>query len=214
MDTQNTSFGQSCYQQIRCEEQEFSDDHRMDTVKRNGEEQESNDHGWVPLSPWMVASSWRRNARPSTGNLLRALIVLVFFLTRGSHAAFISTFSDCLSPNTINSDPRQLQLTPYWVWAFFDSVSTSHSLNVTIYGNVSGKATQDPLPPWNDTRWNDPNETVGKIVDISKATDIYTTLQAQFNVLDYTPYSVPATRFCNTTVQGKCPIAPSFAPNA
>ena len=214
MDTQNTSFGQSCYQQIRCEEQDSSDDHRMDTVKRNVEEQEFNGHGRVPLSPSMAASSWRRNARPSTGNLLRALIVLMFFLTRGSHAAFISTFNDCLSPNIINSSPKQLQLTPYWVWAFFDSVSPSHSLNVTIYGNVAGQATQGFYPPSNDSQWNNPNETLGKIVDISKATDIYTTLQAQFNVLDYTPYSVPATRFCNTTVQGKCPIAPNFAPNA
>ena len=214
MDTQNTSFGQSCYQQTRCGEQEPSDDLRMETVERNVEEQEPNDHGWVPLSPWMVASSWTRNARPSTGNLLRALIVLVFFLTRGSHAAFISTFSDCLSPNTINSDPKQLQLTPYWVWAFFDAVSPSHSLNVTVYGNVAGQATQGQYPVPEDPQWNNPNETLGKIVDISKATDIYTTLQAQFNVLDYTPFSVPATRFCNTTVQGQCPIAPNFAPNA
>ena len=156
----------------------------------------------------------RRFHGPSISNPLTLLLVAVLLLARTSHAAFISTFNNCLSPNTINSSPKQLQFTPYWVWAFFNSSGTSHNLNVTIYGNVAGIATQQPYPGPNDPQWNNPDDTVGKIVNVSKATNIATTLEAQFNVLDYTPYNAPLAAFCNTIVQGQCPIAPNFATNA
>ncbi|KAL8795845.1 MAG: hypothetical protein Q9195_001725 [Heterodermia aff. obscurata] len=128
------------------------------------------------------------------------------FVLEPSKAAFVG-FKDCLSPNVINSVPKQLQFTPLLVWASFNS-STSHNLNVTVYGNVSGQATLQN-PPTNplDPSWNDPNSTLGKIVDVPKN---ITTLTGTFNVLDYTPYEIPATRFCNTTVHGQCPIAPVF----
>ena len=144
--------------------------------------------------------------RRSPVQILQLSFMLLVLLVKPSNAAFVG-FKDCLSPNVINSNPKQLQFTPLLVWASFNS-STSHNLNVTVYGNVSGQATKEN-PPTNpsDPLWNDRNFTLGKIVDVPKN---FTTLTGTFNVLDYTPYEVPATRFCNTTVHQSCPIAPVF----
>lgn len=161
--------------------------------------------------PSSIATSSRTGRVPSITDVLRILVVAVCLLAHGSHAAFISTFDNCLNPNTINSDPKQLQFTPYWVWASFDTSAASHRLNVTIYGNVEGQATQGDLPPHDSPQWTNPNNTLGKIVNVTK---LATTLEADFNVLDYTPYNAPATYFCESMVRGHCPIAPNFAPNA
>ena len=144
--------------------------------------------------------------RLSLIQMLQFGFMLLILFVKPSDAAFVG-FKDCLSPNVINSNPKQLQFTPLLVWASFNS-STSHNLNVTVYGNVSGQATQQKLPtnPL-DPSWNDPNSTLGKIIDVPKN---ITTLTGAFNVLSYTPYEIPATRFCNTTVLGHCPIAPVF----
>ena len=144
--------------------------------------------------------------RCSLIQMLQFGFLLLMLFVEPSKAAFVG-FKDCLSPNVINSDPKQLQFTPLLVWASFNS-STSHNLNVTVYGNVSGQATRQNLPsnPL-DPSWSDPNSTLGKIIDVPKN---ITTLTGTFNVLDYTPYEIPATRFCNTTVLGHCPIAPVF----
>ena len=144
--------------------------------------------------------------RCSLIHMLELSFMLLMFFVIPSKAAFVG-FKDCLSPNVINSDPKQLQFTPLLVWASFNS-SASHNLNVTVYGNVSGQATEQN-PPTNplDPSWNDPNSTLGKIIDVPKN---ITTLTGTFNVLDYTPYEVPATRFCNTTLHRQCPIAPVF----
>lgn len=149
----------------------------------------------------------------SSSNVLQVFLLSILALTDPSNGAFISTFDNCLNPNTINSN--LLKFTPQWVWASFNASSRSHGLNVTVYGNVSGIATQQPIPHWDDPQWNNPNDTVGKIVDVSKSTNLATTLEAQFNVLDYTPYDAPLARFCNTTLpQTKCPISPVFKLNA
>ena len=219
MNTQTPLLGHSFYPSTRCEGRRSRNGERMGTAKHFVEEEgtcraSTQGPGRAPPPLSVAISSRRKNHGPSISSLLRLLIISVFLLAGSSHAAFITTFNNCLGPNTINSNPKQLQFIPYWVWAFFNSSSTSHNLNVTIYGNVAGIATQQPYPGPDDPQWQNPNDTVGKIVDVSKSTNLATTLEAQFNVLDYTPYSAPATRFCNTTVQGQCPIAPNFAPNA
>ena len=48
---------------------------------------------------------------------------------------------------------------------------------------------------------SNPNDTVGKIVDLSQSNNKYTTMFAKVNVLTYTPYQA-ASRFCNSTVHG------------
>lgn len=217
MDTEASLNGHTLYLPSTCEQQVPSNGERMGAAKYPSEKDVvAGPRCAPPLSSALIFSR-RRSHGPSSSGLLWLLIVWALLLARGSHAAFISTFTDCLSPNTINSNPKQLQFTPLWVWAFFDSSSASHNLNVTIYGNVSGQATEQNPPKPDDSQWKNPNDTLGKLVDVSTKTNLATTLQAQFNVLDYTPYNAPLTRFCNTTVQGTCPIAPVFpifAPNA
>lgn len=217
MDTEASLHGHTLYKTSRCEERVPSNGERMGTAKRSLRKDVVAGPRCAPPPSSDATFSRRRSHGPSISGLLWLLIVCVLLLARGSHAAFISTFTDCLSPNTINSNPKQLQFTPLWVWAFFDSSSASHNLNVTIYGNVSGQTTEQNLPKPDDSQWKNPNDTLGKLVDVSKVTNLATTLQAQFNVLDYTPYNAPLTRFCNTTVRRPCPIAPVFpisAPNA
>ena len=96
-----------------------------------------------------------------------------------------------------------------FVWASFNS-STSHNLNITVYGNVSGQDTVGDLPKdKGDPRWGNRTITFGKIPDLSKDKTKWTTLESTFNVLKYTPYS-NTERFCNTTLHRECPIAPVF----
>ena len=128
-------------------------------------------------------------------------------------AAFI-TFENCLSPNIVNSNPLPLQFRPLFVYAAFNSTAASHNINVTVYGNVAGIATQQPYPDPHDPQWANPNATVGKIPDVDKVNNKFSTLTATFNVLDYTPYDAPPTKFCNTTVHGQCPLGPAFFANA
>ena len=141
------------------------------------------------------------------------LLVLLILFFNESRAAFID-FRNCLSLDVQNSKPptQQLQFQPLFTWAAFDPRNNSHNLNVTIYGNVVGQATTERYPPPDSPRWNDTNDTFGKILDISKGNNKASTLKASFKVLDYTPYAEKGTRFCNTTIQGRCPLAPIFHP--
>jgi len=167
--------------------------------------------------PTTLRSGWPRlgsssSKKPSASGLLQMLFFVVLLLVRPSTAAFV-TFSNCLSPDIINSDsPKQLQFVPLYVWATFNSSAASHDINVTAYGNVAGIATQQPYPPQDDPQWRSPNDTVGKIPDVAgPASDQkFTTFTTQFNVLDYTPYDPPAVRFCNSSSLTKCPLAPVF----
>lgn len=213
METKDALPFSPCPQSTIGERRRSYDERSMNTTARSRGGKRWSDHGSLPPLP-TCALSQRRSRGPPVWILFQLVFISIFLLARSTHAAFISTFDNCLSPNTINSNPQQLQITPYWVWALFNASASSHNLNITVYGNVTGIATQQPYPPINDPQWTNPNETVGKIVDVSKATNLATTLEAQFNVLDYTPYNAPATRFCNTTIQGNCPLAPNFAPNA
>ena len=128
-------------------------------------------------------------------------------------AAFIN-FENCLNPNIINSNPPLLQFRPLFVNAAFNSTAASHNINVTVYGNVTGKATQEQYPLPDDPQWANPNATLGKIPFADKANNKQSTFDAIFNVLDYTPYDAPATGFCDTLVHGQCPLGPVFYANA
>lgn len=144
---------------------------------------------------------------PRLYNLL--LLTILSICIQPSSAAFID-FQNCLDPNIVNSSPLQLQFVPLFVWATFDTVSPSHNINVTVYGNVSGIATREPYPAPDDPQWDNPNKTVGKIPDVAgqPGHELYTTFTTTLNVLDYTPYDPPATRFCNSSALTQCPLAP------
>ncbi len=167
--------------------------------------------------PTTLRLEWLRSGSRSEGRLLgicllQRLLLVTFLLIRPSTAVFV-TFSNCLSPDIINSNsPQQLQFVPLYVWATFNSSAASHNINVTAYGNVAGIATQQPYPAHDDPQWRNPNATVGKIPDVAgPANDQkYTTFTTQFNVLDYTPYDPPAVRFCNSSSLTQCPLTPVF----
>ena len=157
---------------------------------------------------------WQKQIRPAYLLQYTMLLLLVMsLLVNPSTAAFIY-FENCLAPSVINSNPLQLQFVPLHVYAAFNTTAASRNLNVTVYGNVSGLATPGPYPAPNDPQWTNPNETVGKIVDVSEPDNLASTLFASFNVLSYTPYNLGATRFANTTIQGQFPLAPVFTANA
>lgn len=124
-------------------------------------------------------------------------------------AAYVE-FTNCMSGNVVNSDPQLLQFVPLNVSAVFDLSGNNQPLNITVYGNVTGKATDEPYPPPDDPSWNDTTSLFGKIPDFVPGNPAYTTLLGELNVLSYTPYTVPAARFCNTTEQGECPLGPAF----
>lgn len=119
-------------------------------------------------------------------------------------------FENCLSPNKIHSEPRQLQFVPLLYWAHFNSTDSSHNLSTTVYGNVTGQLTAGPYPPPNDPQWHDPKETFGKIVDVDEEANKLTTLFAKLNLLSYTPWNNGGSEFCKATVNAKCPIGPAF----
>lgn len=131
-------------------------------------------------------------------------------------SAVLVNYQNCLSQNTqrpSNNDLLPLQFVPLHVYASLNTTSTSYNLNLTVYGNVSGIATQQAYPTLDDPQWTNPNKTVGKIVDLDPSSNKISTLLTRFNVLSYTPYS-DAFGFCNTTIHGRCPLGPTFRANS
>lgn len=170
---------------------------------------------WMPMIfQKLLWKQMRRGRWPrlSSGPLQLMLLVMLFS-AQSSMAAFIA-FENCLDPSIINSNnPKNLQFVPLFVWASFNSSLGGNGINVTAFGNIAGIATQQPYPDISDTSyWQNPNKTDGKIPDVAgtPGQEKYTTFTTQFNVLDYTPYNPPATRFCNSSAITACPLAPVF----
>lgn len=152
-------------------------------------------------------------SRPSSQPRLPSMlwIVAIFgLMVEFTNGVFLD-FENCLSPNRINSNPKQLQFEPLHYWANFNSTFASHNLNSTVYGNVTGQLTQGPYPPPDDPQWSNPNETFGKIVNVDEEANKFTTLFARLNVLSYTPWSDKGSEFCRSTVNTKCPVGPAFS---
>jgi len=111
-------------------------------------------------------SSTRQQSRSWTAAPVAAAIALLNLLPSAS-AAFVP-FHNCLDQSTLNpqqpSGLKLLQFVPLFVEARFNASDRAHSLNVTVYGNVTGQTWQDPLPLGsNFTYWNNPNNTEGKV---------------------------------------------------
>ncbi|KZF22462.1 hypothetical protein L228DRAFT_153582 [Xylona heveae TC161] len=159
-----------------------------------------------------VDRNWRHLPRSIPSHLSLFLIVFVLFLLIGPSAGAFITFDNCLNPNIQNSD--QLQFVPLHVYASFNRSAPSHHLNFTVYGNVTGLANTDQkYPAPNDPQWNNPNDTVGKIVDLSVSNNKYSTLFAEFRMLSYMPYQAKPSKFCDSVVRGQCPLGPAFYAN-
>lgn len=149
----------------------------------------------------------RRLATTVSPELL--LLALLALLLPVAQAVFIN-FENCLSPNYRNTQPRLLQFSPRHVWASFNTTAPSHNLNITIYGNVSGQTNVGPYPPPEDPRWSNANDTFGKIIDLYKSTNLVTTLFTSHRVLTYEAHTDEPRRFCETVINGECPLTPAF----
>ena len=158
----------------------------------------------------VLHSAWTERYMPLLFSQRLLIGVLLLFSMLGvAEAAFVN-FENCLSPNIIEANPQPLQWVPLYVSAVFNLSDPSHNLNVTVYGNVTGKTTVQQLPPPNSTDWRNSSDTLGKIPDLDPTNNKYSTLRAAINVLSYTPYRAAPSRFCNSTLNTDCPIAPVF----
>lgn len=129
-------------------------------------------------------------------------------------SAVLLGFKNCLGKSVIESSPLQLQFVPLDVAVHFDLANPLHNLNVTVYGNVSGTADRRAsYPSPDDPQWSNPNETVGKIMDLDASNNKYSTLLTSVNVVSFSPYHQPS-RLCDSVTQGGCPMTPVFNANA
>ncbi|KAJ5929823.1 hypothetical protein N7454_006773 [Penicillium verhagenii] len=138
-------------------------------------------------------------------------IALVFLISLASPtAAALLNFQNCLGKAVLDSSPLTLQYVPLDVGVWFNLSDPLHPLNVTVYGNVSGTADQTTdYPSEDDASWNNPNVTEGKIVDLDASNEKYSTLLTDLEVLSFSPFT-NASRFCQSVVQGECPLGPVF----
>ena len=148
----------------------------------------------------------------SASGLIYAIMALMMCLLFGPANAVFINFENCLSQSYLSAYPPALQFTPLYVDASFNATN-SGNLMVTVWGNVSGAYTRDKLPPPNDTSWNDPKSTNGKIENLTYPYTKLTTLSRKVNVLTYEPWK-ETSNFCGELVNGTCPLGPSFGANA
>ena len=134
--------------------------------------------------------------------------VLLAIVIPPSRAAYVY-WENCLDGPRQNNNTL-LQWLPDSVSAKFNATAPNYNLNITVYGNVVGKATEGELPDEKDPEWENSNVTFGKIPDQDPKTGKQSTLFARFNVLGYTPYKGDPQRFCQSVVNRECPIAPDF----
>lgn len=130
-----------------------------------------------------------------------AVVICISSLPRAD-AALIH-FTNCLSPQKSNS--KDLQFRPLYVDARYDDQNSRHTLNVTVYGNVTGTTNIGADYP-DPANWNTSDPTFN-IID---APENYTTLFAQVDVLSYSAWHPSPLRFCNYTLDGECPWGPLF----
>lgn len=125
------------------------------------------------------------------------LIQLLLMIVNPSSAALIIV-ENCLSPDIINNNAT-LQFIPMFANAVFNATTTSHNLNVTVYGNITGGRSSN----------QNSSQTDGMIPDGGQDHNNYTTLLASMNVLGHSLYHMQPTRFCNSTVNSTCPLGPA-----
>ena len=140
------------------------------------------------------------------------VVMVVVLLVVSPVRAVLLDFDNCLDESVVNS--RQLQFVPLDVDVTFDLVDPLRPLNITVYGNVSGTADQSSsYPSPDDPLWLDPTNSVGKIEDLDVENNKYSTLLKSVEVVSFTPYS-DAARFCDSVIQGDCPLGPVFYANS
>ena len=161
---------------------------------------------------------WRRRSRL---NLLWATAAAITLLLAHLGTAGAALFYPGLPPDGTSSafscldgsSQRDglLMFVPFAINATFDRTSPAYTLNLTVYGNVTGRLYDPVLPPPSDLDyWNNPNKTNGKIPDQDPSSGKQTTLFTYIDVLNYSPYKSDPMRFCNYTGNTHCPLVPHF----
>ncbi|KAF1816175.1 hypothetical protein P152DRAFT_113039 [Eremomyces bilateralis CBS 781.70] len=144
--------------------------------------------------------------------LVIALSILSTAIPR-TNAAFLA-FENCLPPGMISSgDPKPLQFVPHFFSATFNATNDENSLDLTVYGNVTGQAYVGELPPPTDPAWKDPGSPAGKILNVSETNNYYSTIFSEAKVLTFTPWVSHPAPFCDYVRDEACPIAPAFFQN-
>ncbi|KAL3465194.1 hypothetical protein BJX64DRAFT_253378 [Aspergillus heterothallicus] len=152
----------------------------------------------------------RRNGGFGNGMPWTLLVLLAFFSS--TYAALLE-FENCLATSIVDSSPKQLQFVPLNVSVSFDLLDPLYPLDVTVYGNVTGTADRSAnYPSPSDPQWQNSSSSVGKIEDLDVANNNLSTLITSIQVLSFTPYS-EASRFCDSVIQGECPLGPVFYAN-
>jgi hypothetical protein len=156
--------------------------------------------------------TFRKRPRPRRPRLLLSVLA-VASLALTAVAAVQVPFTNCLSASYQNNDPTLLQWVPLYAEAKFDTESSSHNLEVVVWGNVTGSRERVTLPPAGSPYWDDSNETRGKIIQTPEP-DVKdpkaTTLFRKVNVATFEPWRQPVD-FCREgLVNGRCPLAPVF----
>lgn len=141
-----------------------------------------------------------------------ALVLLACVALQPVTAANVP-FENCLPDSYRYNQPTLLQWLPSEVHASFDTENPSHTLLVTMWGNVTGSLYNVTLPPPNSTAWKDPKKIDGKILgepEPDSDAPKLTTLHSKVEFLTYEPWS-DNTNFCNTSLtNATCPLAPIF----
>lgn len=130
------------------------------------------------------------------------LIQLLLIIVNPSSAALINV-ENCQSLDTIN-DSTMLQFIPMFANAVFNATTTSHNLNVTVYGNITGRLSNNKNSSQSDGMIPDRGIDPHLGTENPKATTLLTSMR----VLDYPVYIAPSARFCNST-NSACPLGPA-----
>ena len=145
-------------------------------------------------------------------NLVFLVIPLILSLFSSPAVAVSVNFTNCLPESYQNNIPLALQFVPKHVDVVFNNTDPSHNLKVTIWGNVVGSQSTEPLPAANDSAWSNPNITLGKIENLTAPYTKLTTLSNKITVLTYEPWNENVD-FCDRLVNGSCPLGQRFGVN-
>ncbi|KAI0143618.1 integral membrane protein [Xylariaceae sp. FL1272] len=126
-------------------------------------------------------------------------------------------FENCLDDGyiytSVPADQAQLQFIPLAADAVFDTKTKNHNLEVTVWGNVTGRVGDAVLPSSDSPEWNSSTGALdGKIQDTIEqglAQFNATTLHSSVEVLSYQPYENDA-YFCKSLLNSSCPLGPVF----
>ncbi|KAK4224606.1 putative flavin carrier protein 3 [Podospora fimiseda] len=144
-----------------------------------------------------------------------ASILSLSSICRPAAAASVR-FENCLPESRLQSEPKLLQWVPHFFDASFNTSDPKYTLQVKMWGNVTGSATGSPLPPPDNPDWLDPNKTDGKIANVPDRDPNdpwYTALRSKVEVLSYETWK-HTIEFCNTSLAENftCPLGPVFEP--